>query len=97
MFSDNRFSSLEFIVKKPSRLHDEVDSLALSLFLKEAVNHGTYEAQLAAISRVKMLYESHFGYSDSDPVLSGLQRLQQKVRADKASSLKQTCIDTSFK
>lgn len=75
---------------------DEVDLLSLTLDMMEAMDDGTYEVQLAAISRDTILYQSHSGYSECHAFMLGLQQLQQKVRADKVSSLKQTCIDTSI-
>lgn len=54
---------------------EKVESLALKIELKKAVDLETNEAQLAEISSVWMLYEGHFVYSNFDIDLSGLKQL----------------------
>lgn len=85
------------MIQKKMEEDELVDMLALTLDLKETVDDETYKAQLAAISFSKMLYEPHFGYSDSDQSLWGLQRLHQKMRAEKALSLRQARMRESIK
>lgn len=81
--------------KKPSLLHHEVVFFALTIDLKEAVDHGTKRGQLEAISQGKILYENLLENSEYEQVLLRPQPLQQKVLAGKVSSLRLVSIISS--